>query len=97
MIGSKAILTEVNAFKNALRSALVEISFEKTGEAIDGFKSNPKIMTLIIGPIEHIAVIPKESLVEFLPPRTPAMPTPKAIKNGTVIGPVTTAPLSNDK
>ena len=53
-----------------------------------------KIVMVIIGPIEAIPTRPKLSLVEFLPPLTVAMPTPKDKINGTVAEPVVTPPLS---
>src|SRR5574344_48676 len=62
-----------------------------------GLKTKPKIIIVSIGPIEHIAAIPKLSLLVSLPPLIPAIPTPNAMKKGTVIGPVVTAPLSKLK
>ena len=52
-------------------------------------------MTASIGPIEQSAMSPKLFSPLFLPPRVIAMPTPRAIMNGTVIGPVVTPPESN--
>ena len=47
----------------------------------------------MIGPIEHIAIKPKLSSLHFFD--TPlANPIPRAIINGTVIGPVVTPPES---
>ena len=55
---------------------------------------SPSIRTVIIGPIEHNATSPKLSFSESLFPRIDAAPTPSAIMNGTVIGPVVTPPES---
>ena len=42
----------------------------------------------------HRATRPKLSLVAFLSLRTEAMPTPRAMMKGTVMGPVVTPPES---
>ena len=55
----------------------------------------PRIITASIGPIEQRATKPKLFSPAFLPPSVPAIPTPSAIMNGTVIGPVVTPPESN--
>ena len=47
-----------------------------------------------MGPMLESATRPKLSLAAFLSPRTAAMPTPSAMMNGTVIGPVVTPPES---
>ena len=54
----------------------------------------PRIITDRIGPMEHNATRPKESLLEFLSLRTAARPMPKAMIKGTVMGPVVTPPES---
>ena len=54
----------------------------------------PSAITASIGPTEHIAIRPKLFSSTFLPPRVIAIPTPRAIINGTVIGPVVTPPES---
>ena len=55
----------------------------------------PRIITASIGPMEHSATRPKLFSLDFFPPRVPAIPTPRAIMKGTVIGPVVTPPESN--
>ena len=47
-----------------------------------------------MGPMEHRATRPKLSLAEFRSLRTEAMPTPRAMMKGTVMGPVVTPPES---
>lgn len=47
-----------------------------------------------MGPTLESATRPKLSLAASLSPRTAAMPTPIAMMNGTVIGPVVTPPES---
>ena len=54
----------------------------------------PKIITASIGPTEHMAIKPKLFSPTFFPPRVAAIPTPRAIINGTVMGPVVTPPES---
>ena len=49
----------------------------------------------MIGPTEHSATRPKLFSVLCLSPRTAEIPTPNAMMNGTVIGPVVTPPESN--
>ena len=49
-----------------------------------------------IGPTEQSATRPKLSLFAFSSLRIDATPTPSAIMNGTVIGPVVTPPESKD-
>jgi len=51
-------------------------------------------MTEIIGPTEQRATRPKLSLPEFLLLPMEERPTPRAMMNGTVIGPVVTPPES---
>ena len=53
-------------------------------------------ITAITGPIEHSAISPKLFSLEFLPPIVVEIPTPSAIINGTVIGPVVTPPESKE-
>ena len=53
------------------------------------------IRTTSIGPTEQSATNPNEFSFPFLPPKVVAIPTPNAIINGTVIGPVVTPPESN--
>ena len=50
-----------------------------------------------MGPIEHKAINPKESLEEFFLERDAAKPIPMAKINGTDIGPVVTPPESKAK
>ena len=50
--------------------------------------------TTSIGPTEHKAIKPKLFSLESLPPIVWAIPIPRAIINGTVIGPVVTPPES---
>ena len=49
-----------------------------------------------MGPTEQSAMSPKLFSLAFLPPMVMAIPTPRAIMNGTVMGPVVTPPESND-
>ena len=49
-----------------------------------------------MGPMEHSATRPKLSLAEFRSLRTEAMPTPRAMMKGTVMGPVVTPPESKE-
>ena len=51
-------------------------------------------ITARMGPMEHRAMRPKESLLEFLSLRTAARPMPRAMMKGTVMGPVVTPPES---
>ena len=51
-------------------------------------------MTASIGPMELIATRPKLSFCASLSLRDDATPTPSAMMNGTVIGPVVTPPES---
>ena len=55
----------------------------------------PSSITAITGPIEHKATRPKLSALAFSSLRMDATPTPSAMINGTVIGPVVTPPESN--
>ena len=55
----------------------------------------PSIITAIIGPTEHNAVMPNASSLSLLSERIDAKPVPIAIKKGTLIGPVVTPPESN--
>ena len=55
----------------------------------------PKSMTIKIGPILHSAIRPKLSPAPSLSLLAEERPIPKAIINGTVIGPVVTPPASN--
>ena len=48
-----------------------------------------------IGPTEHSATSPKESSDALESLRIAAMPMPKLMMNGTVMGPVVTPPESN--
>ena len=48
----------------------------------------------MMGPIEHSATRPKLSPPAFLSLRTAQTPTPSAMINGTVMGPVVTPPES---
>ena len=66
-----------------------------TASVVPGLKIIPKINTARIGPIEHRATRPKVSSSACLSLRIAAIPTPNAIINGTVIGPVVTPPESN--
>ena len=52
-------------------------------------------ITASIGPMEQRAMRPKLFSELCLPPTVAAMPTPSAMINGTVIGPVVTPPESN--
>ena len=56
--------------------------------------NNPNNNIDIIGPIEHIATIPKLSLSESLSSLNDDIPIPKAIIKGTAIGPVVAPPES---
>ena len=47
-----------------------------------------------MGPMEHSATRPKLSALAFSSLRMEATPTPSAIMNGTVMGPVVTPPES---
>ena len=66
---------------------------EKTASV--GLKKQPRIRTASIGPMLESATRPKLSLAEFLSLLIEARPTPIAMMNGTVIGPVVTPPESN--
>ena len=57
-------------------------------------KTMLRIRTASTGPMEHRAIRPKESSEAFLSLRMAAMPTPKLMINGTVMGPVVTPPES---
>ena len=63
---------------------------------MSGLKISESKSTKKIGPIEQIATTPKLFSFLLLPPSTPATPTPSAIINGTVIGPVVMPPESNE-
>ena len=52
--------------------------------------------TAAMGPTEHRAMRPKLFSPAFRPPTVRAMPTPRAIRKGTVIGPVVTPPESKE-
>ena len=54
----------------------------------------PKIITAKIGPMEHRATRPKLSSAAWRSLRMAEIPTPSAIINGTVMGPVVTPPES---
>ncbi len=54
----------------------------------------PSIRTASIGPIEQSATRPKLSFSACLSLRIADIPTPRAMMNGTVIGPVVTPPES---
>ena len=49
------------------------------------------------GPMEHRAIRPKLFSLAWRPPTVRAMPTPRAMMKGTVIGPVVTPPESKDR
>ena len=53
-----------------------------------------KIMTARIGPMEQSATRPKLSSAAWRSLRVAEIPTPRAMINGTVIGPVVTPPES---
>ena len=53
-----------------------------------------RISTIRIGPTEHRATRPKESSAALESLRMAAMPRPKDMMKGTVIGPVVTPPES---
>ena len=72
-------------------------SFARLSADISPLEPRAKAITAIIGPIEHIAIRPKLFSLELRPPIVVAIPTPNAIINGTVMGPVVTPPESNDK
>ena len=54
----------------------------------------PRIITARIGPTEHRATRPKLSSAAWRSLRMADTPTPRAMINGTVIGPVVTPPES---
>ena len=54
-----------------------------------------KIMTARIGPMEQSATRPKLSSAAWRSLRVAEIPTPSAMINGTVIGPVVTPPETN--
>ncbi len=54
----------------------------------------PKSSTARMGPTLERATMPKLSSWELLSPRVEAMPMPRAIIKGTVMGPVVTPPES---
>ena len=56
---------------------------------------NPRISTASTGPMEQSPTRPKLSSCARLSLRMEATPTPIAIMNGTVMGPVVTPPESN--
>ena len=55
----------------------------------------PKMTTAKIGPVLQMETRPKLSSLAFLSLRMEESPTPIAMMNGTVIGPVVTPPASN--
>ena len=54
-------------------------------------------IVIIIGPTEHMAVIPKLFSLLLLPPTVPATEAPNASIKGTVRAPVVTPPESKHK
>ena len=58
---------------------------------------NVNIITAITEPIEQKATKPKLFSFAFFVLKMVAIPVPKAIMKGTVIGPVVTPPLSNER
>ena len=55
----------------------------------------PRIMTAKMGPMDESATRPKLSSAAWRSLRMAEMPTPSAMMNGTVMGPVVTPPESN--
>ena len=56
----------------------------------------PSSSTARMGPMEHREMRPKLSLAELASLRVEAMPRPRAMIKGTVMGPVVTPPESKD-
>ena len=54
----------------------------------------PRISTASTGPMEHRATIPKLFSLLRRSPKTWDTPTPRAMRKGTVMGPVVTPPES---
>ena len=71
--------------------------FSNTSGGISPFAVSERAITATIGPMEHIAISPKLFSLALRPPMVVAMPTPKAIINGTVMGPVVTPPESKER
>ncbi len=97
-----AIATSFNLFStirpNSPRlSETVTYSSSPLIELVSPFENSISIMTAIMGPIEQSAISPKEFSLALRPPIVVDIPTPSAMINGTVIGPVVTPPESNDK
>ena len=53
--------------------------------------------TAAMGPTEHRAMRPKLFSPAFRPPTVRAIPTPRAMMKGTVMGPVVTPPESKER
>ena len=83
----------------AIRSLELLITKECPAEVwiLSGLNIIPRIITAIIGPIEHNAVRPNPSVSAPLSLLIAATPVPIAIMKGTLIGPVVTPPESNAK
>ena len=56
-----------------------------------------RISTASTGPMEQSAIRPKLFSPASRPPRVCAMPSPRAMMKGTVMGPVVTPPESKDR
>ena len=102
-IGASAITTSLKYAGDLVRNstaASLTVTMSGTGVVsgtiVTSFWTMPRIRTARIGPILHIATIPKLSDCEPLLPPSEARPMPSAIMNGTVIGPVVTPPESNE-
>ena len=99
-IGASAITTSLkykgDLVRNSIAASLtVTISgtVAVSGTMVTSFCTMPSTSTARMGPMLHIATIPKLSDCE---PPIEARPMPSAMMNGTVMGPVVTPPESND-
>ena len=102
-IGASAITTSLkykgDLVRNSIAASLtVTISgtVAVSGTIVTSFCTMPSTSTARMGPMLHIATIPKLSDCEPRLPPIEARPMPSAMMNGTVMGPVVTPPESND-
>ena len=85
----------INIQKRSSESVNVRVGYVVGSNVVTLFII-PSIITAIIGPTEHSAISPKLSFSASLSARIEETPTPSAIINGTVIGPVVTPPESKE-
>ena len=80
--------------KFSINSGVVKIILLVLEELPVPLKNKDNIATINIGPTEQSPIKPNESSSAFSLERALDTPSPKAIINGTVIGPVVTPPAS---